>query len=72
MREVFQNYIHYIGWMFDNLNKNNLSRLIELGLINNNPEDEKILFECLLSKRQFKEKEKDGFIFVPSVEQADA
>lgn len=74
MKEVFQNYEHYSKWMIQNWNYQTTDldkKIIENGLLVKIEHHNENAFR-LMFKSEFKEKEKIGFIFVPTVEQADA
>lgn len=61
MKEVFQNYSHYLQWIKDNWNKSNENNsiIIKSGLVSPHFD------EFILSASGFKKKELTGFIEIP-------
>ncbi len=70
MKEVFQNYEHYHKWIWDNWEEKTREldqEILKLNLMverKNNCNGES---HRLLTKTEFLEMEKNGFIFVPTV-----
>ena len=71
MKEVFQNYEHYVKWIWENWESKTReldSAILKSNLMierKNNCNGESHRF---LSKDEFLEKEREGFIFVPTAE----